>query len=75
MIVAQAELDAILNRKIRKRVLELPVANRNRMGGSSKVAGSVSGSIRAGTRILGTFGRLLLAPEGVDSPRSPAARP
>jgi glycosyltransferase involved in cell wall biosynthesis len=44
------------------RVLELPVDNRARLGGESKVAGTWSGSIRAGTRILTTFVRLLFAP-------------
>jgi glycosyltransferase involved in cell wall biosynthesis len=43
------------------RILEVPVDNRRRSGGTSKVAGSVRGSLRAGTRILATFGRLLLA--------------
>lgn len=45
----------------RLRVLELPVNNRPRLGGESKVAGSWRGSLRAGTRILLTFGRLLLS--------------
>jgi glycosyltransferase involved in cell wall biosynthesis len=45
------------------RILEVPVDNRRRSGGTSKVAGSVRGSLRAGTRILATFGRLLLAPK------------
>jgi len=44
------------------RVLELPVDNRARLGGESKVAGTWSGSILAGTRILTTFVRLLFAP-------------
>jgi glycosyltransferase involved in cell wall biosynthesis len=43
------------------RILEVPVNNRRRSGGTSKVAGSARGSLRAGTRILATFGRLLLA--------------
>jgi glycosyltransferase involved in cell wall biosynthesis len=45
------------------RILEVPVDNRRRSGGTSKVAGSVRGSLRAGTRILATFSRLLLAPK------------
>jgi glycosyltransferase involved in cell wall biosynthesis len=45
------------------RILEVPVDNRRRSGGTSKVAGSVRGSLRAGTRILATFGRQLLAPK------------
>jgi hypothetical protein len=48
-----------------RRVLELPVDNRARLGGQSKVAGSFSGSLRAGTRIAATFGRLLFAPQGI----------
>ncbi len=52
------------------RVLEVPVNNRRRIGGVSKVAGSVRGSSRAAMRILGTFGRQLVTP----APRRPAAR-
>jgi hypothetical protein len=48
----------------RLRILEVPVNNRPRLGGESKVAGSWRGSLRAGTRIVRTFGRLLLAPPG-----------
>jgi glycosyltransferase involved in cell wall biosynthesis len=44
------------------RILELPVDNRARIGGQSKVAGSLRGSLRAGTRILSTFGRVALEP-------------
>jgi hypothetical protein len=40
------------------RILEIPVSCRRRIGGASKVAGSLSGSIRAGGRIVGTFIRL-----------------
>jgi glycosyltransferase involved in cell wall biosynthesis len=36
----------------RLRVLEVPVAYRRRIGGRSKVAGSLGGTIKAGTRIL-----------------------
>jgi hypothetical protein len=43
------------------RILEIPVNNRPRIGGESKVAGSLKGSVRAGARILSTFGRLMLA--------------
>jgi len=42
------------------RILELPVDNRPRSGGQSKVAGSLRGSARAATRILRTFGRLAM---------------
>jgi hypothetical protein len=44
------------------RVLEVPVAYRNRLGGESKVAGSLRGSIKAGLRILTTFARVALEP-------------
>jgi hypothetical protein len=37
------------------RVLEIPVAYRCRIGGESKVAGSLRGSIKAGLRIAATF--------------------
>jgi hypothetical protein len=40
------------------RILELPVPYRRRAGGSSKVAGSVPGSMRAAWRILLTIGRI-----------------
>lgn len=40
------------------RVLEIPVPCRNRIGGSSKVSGSLSGSIRAGGKIVSTFVRI-----------------
>ncbi len=44
------------------RVLELPVAYRCRAGGESKVAGSLRGSIKAGSRIIATFARVALEP-------------
>jgi glycosyltransferase involved in cell wall biosynthesis len=44
------------------RVLEKPVAYRRRLGGESKVAGSLRGSIRAGLRIMTTFARVALEP-------------
>lgn len=40
------------------RVLELPVPYRVRAAGTSKVAGSLPGTIRAGSKILGTFLRV-----------------
>ncbi len=43
------------------RILELPMPYRRRIGGTSKVAGSLRGTIRAGTRIAATFGRVALA--------------
>jgi glycosyltransferase involved in cell wall biosynthesis len=43
------------------RILEIPVPYRCRTGGSSKVAGSLRGSLRAGLRILATFWRVATA--------------
>jgi len=40
------------------RILEIPVPCRRRIGGTSKVAGSLRGSIRAGARIVATFVRV-----------------
>ena len=40
------------------RILEIPVPNRCRTGGTSKVAGSLSGTLRAGSRIATTFIRV-----------------
>jgi len=40
------------------RILEIPVPYRRRSGGASKVAGSFSGTIRAGARIVATFVRV-----------------
>jgi glycosyltransferase involved in cell wall biosynthesis len=42
------------------RVREVPVDYRRRIGGQSKVAGSLSGSLKAGARILATFARIAL---------------
>jgi hypothetical protein len=42
------------------RVLELPVDYRRRSGGRSKVAGNLSGSIRAAVRIVATFARVAM---------------
>ena len=44
------------------RVLELPVPYHRRTGGHSKVAGSLRGTIRAGARIIATFGRVAAQP-------------
>lgn len=44
------------------RVLEIPVANRRRIGGSSKVSGSLRGTVRAGSRIVATFARVAAEP-------------
>jgi len=40
------------------RILEIPVGYRRRSGGTSKVAGSLSGTVRAGVRIIATFVRV-----------------
>ena len=40
------------------RILEIPVPYANRVGGRSKVAGSLRGSLQAGSRILFTFARV-----------------
>jgi glycosyltransferase involved in cell wall biosynthesis len=42
------------------RVLELPVRHRHRAGGTSKVAGSLTGSVRAGWHIATTLARVAL---------------
>ncbi len=44
------------------RVLELPVAYRRRIGGESKVAGSLRGSLQAGLKIISTFVRVATEP-------------
>jgi glycosyltransferase involved in cell wall biosynthesis len=44
------------------RVLELPVGYRRRIGGQSKVAGSLRGSIEAGLKIISTFARVAIEP-------------
>jgi len=42
------------------RIREMPVDYRCRIGGQSKVAGSLSGSLKAGAKILSTFTRIAL---------------
>jgi glycosyltransferase involved in cell wall biosynthesis len=44
----------------RLRVLEIPVPYARRVGGRSKVAGSLGGTLKAGTRILLTLGKISL---------------
>ena len=44
------------------RILEVPVSYRRRIGGDSKVAGSLSGSVKAGMKILSTFARIASEP-------------
>jgi glycosyltransferase involved in cell wall biosynthesis len=45
------------------RVLEVPVGYRRRLGGQSKVAGSLPGSLRAGVKIISTFARVATEPK------------
>jgi glycosyltransferase involved in cell wall biosynthesis len=42
------------------RILELPVPYHRRIGGHSKVAGTLRGTVRAGLRIVTTFGRVAM---------------
>lgn len=49
------------------RVLEVPVGYRKRLGGASKVAGSLRGSIKAGIKIASTFVRVALEPTRGDA--------
>jgi glycosyltransferase involved in cell wall biosynthesis len=42
------------------RVSEVPVAYRRRLGGESKVAGSLRGSVKAGLKIISTFVRVAM---------------
>ncbi|ACL58213.1 glycosyltransferase [Methylobacterium nodulans] len=44
------------------RIAELPLPYRCRAGGASKVAGSLSGTLRAGSRIIATFLRVAAGP-------------
>jgi len=46
--------------RARLRILEVPVDHRRRTGGKSKVSGTVTGTVRAGTRILFTLLRVVL---------------
>jgi glycosyltransferase involved in cell wall biosynthesis len=48
--------------RARLRILELPVPYACRAGGESKVAGSIRGTLHAGSRILLTFARVALQP-------------
>ena len=45
------------------RVLEIPVSYRRRLGGESKVAGSLSGSVKAALKIISTFARVAMERE------------
>jgi glycosyltransferase involved in cell wall biosynthesis len=48
------------------RLLELPVPYRVRAAGTSKVAGSLRGTLRAGSKILATFVRVACSPRPAD---------
>jgi glycosyltransferase involved in cell wall biosynthesis len=53
------------------RVLEVPVPYRRRIGGQSKVAGTLRGSIKASIKIVSTFVRIAIEPKSGSS-ASPA---
>ena len=53
------------------RILEVPVPYRCRAGGQSKVAGSVRGTLRAGSRIVTTFARVAASPRPVGTSAAP----
>jgi glycosyltransferase involved in cell wall biosynthesis len=46
------------------RIEEIPVPYRCRVGGQSKVAGSLGGTLRAGRKIVSTFVRVAVQPKG-----------
>ena len=52
------------------RVLELPVPYRRRVGGKSKVGGSLRGTLVAGYQVVATFARVVLQSTSRSSPRS-----
>ena len=52
------------------RILEVPLSYRRRGGGSSKVAGSLRGTLRAGSRIATTFCRVAASARCARSPAS-----
>jgi glycosyltransferase involved in cell wall biosynthesis len=54
------------------RILEVPVAYRRRLGGASKVSGTIMGTLKAALRIAVTFARVAL--EGRDRPATADAR-
>jgi glycosyltransferase involved in cell wall biosynthesis len=60
--------------RARLRILELPVPYRRRIGGASKVAGNLGGTLRAGTRIVATFARVVFAGRHPIPARVPTAR-
>ena len=56
------------------RILELPVAYHQRIAGESKISGSLTGTVRAGVKILGTIGRLWWTTGGGGHPAVGARR-
>jgi glycosyltransferase involved in cell wall biosynthesis len=52
------------------RILELPVAHRRRLGGASKVSGTVMGTLKAALRIGLTFARVACERRQGDSPKN-----
>jgi hypothetical protein len=48
--------------RARLRILEVPLPYRRRVGGESKVAGSLPGTLRAGGKIVSTFLRVATQP-------------
>jgi glycosyltransferase involved in cell wall biosynthesis len=51
------------------RILEVPTSSRRRIGGVSKVSGSLRGTLRAGTRIIATFVRVAALGVVINNPR------
>jgi glycosyltransferase involved in cell wall biosynthesis len=56
------------------RILEIPVAHRRRLGGASKVSGSVKGTIKAALRIGLTFARVAVERQNRSIPPARGAR-
>ena len=54
--------------RARLRVLEVPVPYHCRTGGLSKVAGSLRGTLQAGSRIIATFFRVATQPQSTNAP-------
>jgi hypothetical protein len=48
----------MLAARARLRILELPVPHGRRLAGHSKVAGTLRGTLKAGSRIVATFARV-----------------
>ena len=56
------------------RILEIPVAHRRRLGGASKVSGTVKGTIKAALRIGLTFARVAIERQDRSTPPTRGAR-